>query len=231
MSESHNKPFHDVVLRIYDEFVDRTVEMCLERCYSDLKSMTRFVTWDLNERGSGAVSSSLAGSSLVQIYSMTLEAQHDRSRRRPTARIHSQRDDEQSSMELWENESDAGGQQDQRDFMQLVTEATTMRNTNQTFAIITTLVQHIVQSWRQHFAQSVAMKFNCFFLMKFIDDFPAYLRKELDSIYESGDLERVFNIGDARALLEAKRDSLLTARRDNAALQAKFASLINSLEG
>jgi len=88
-----------------------------------------------------------------------------------------------------------------------------------------------VQSWRQHFAQSVAMKFNCFFLMKFVDDFPAYLREELDLIYENGDLERVFNIGNARELLETKRETLLAARRDNVALQEKFASLMAALEG
>ena len=31
------------------------------------------------------------------------------------------------------------------------------------------------RSWRVHFSRTVAMKFNCFFLMPFLDDFPTYL--------------------------------------------------------
>lgn len=30
-------------------------------------------------------------------------------------------------------------------------------------------------SWRNHFARSTAMKFNCFFLVPFLEDFPAFL--------------------------------------------------------
>jgi uncharacterized membrane protein YesL len=32
-----------------------------------------------------------------------------------------------------------------------------------------------IRSWRVHFSRTVAMKFNCFFLMPFLDDFPTYL--------------------------------------------------------
>ena len=34
---------------------------------------------------------------------------------------------------------------------------------------------HTNSSWRVHFSRTVAMKFNCFFLMPFLDDFPGYL--------------------------------------------------------
>jgi hypothetical protein len=30
-------------------------------------------------------------------------------------------------------------------------------------------------SWRNHFARATSMKFNCFFLLPFMDEFPAYL--------------------------------------------------------
>ena len=34
------------------------------------------------------------------------------------------------------------------------------------------------RSWRVHFSRTVAMKFNCFFLMPFLDDFPTYLVRD-----------------------------------------------------
>ena len=52
---------------------------------------------------------------------------------------------------------------DQRDLLKLMQEAACMRDAGRTYAVVSTLVKHIVRSWRMHFAQSVAMKFNCFF--------------------------------------------------------------------
>lgn len=56
-------------------------------------------------------------------------------------------------------------------------EASSSRDAERTSAVVSALVQHIMVSWREHFARAVAMKFNCFFLMPFVDDFPFYLRK------------------------------------------------------
>lgn len=43
---------------------------------------------------------------------------------------------------------------------------------------------------RDHFVQSVELKFNCFFLMPIIDTFPTRLREELESAYDE-DLDEV----------------------------------------
>ena len=64
---------------------------------------------------------------------------------------------------------------DYHDLLQLTEEMLSGRNANRTRTVITALVQYIIRSWRSHFARTVAMKFNCFFLMPFLDDFPAYL--------------------------------------------------------
>ena len=40
-----------------------------------------------------------------------------------------------------------------------------------------------IRSWRVHFSRTVAMKFNCFFLMPFLDDFPTYLVTFIASSY------------------------------------------------
>lgn len=67
--------------------------------------------------------------------------------------------------------------QDYFNLQQLMEEASSSRDAARTSAVVSALVQHIMVSWREHFARSVAMKFNCFFLIPFIDDFPFYLRQ------------------------------------------------------
>lgn len=87
--------------------------------------------------------------------------------------------------------------------------------------MVSALVQHIIRSWREHFARSVAMKFNCFFLMPFIDEFPFYLRQELDRVYE-GDMANLFDISELKAALKRKRDDLIAECKANERLQGKF---------
>lgn len=70
--------------------------------------------------------------------------------------------------------------QDYFNLQQLMEEASSSRDAARTSAVVSALVQHIMLSWREHFARAVAMKFNCFFLMPFVDDFPFYLRQVND---------------------------------------------------
>ncbi len=87
--------------------------------------------------------------------------------------------------------------------------------------MVSALVQHIIRSWREHFARSVAMKFNCFFLMPFVDEFPFYLRQELDRVYE-GDMAHLFDISELKSALKRKRDDLVAECKANERLQGKF---------
>jgi hypothetical protein len=87
--------------------------------------------------------------------------------------------------------------------------------------VVSALLQHIIRSWREHFARSVAMKFNCFFLMPFIDEFPFYLRQELDRVYE-GDMANLFDISELKSALKRKRDDLIAECKANERLQGKF---------
>lgn len=61
-----------IMKRVYDKFVEKSVEGCLSRCRDDLTALTRFVTWDLHERSAGALRRSLPDSSMVQIYSLAV---------------------------------------------------------------------------------------------------------------------------------------------------------------
>lgn len=60
---------------------------------------------------------------------------------------------------------------------------------------------------RDHVVQCVELKFNCFFLMPVIDNFPTRLREELEAAYDE-DLDEVFDVAAVRAALEGRLKSL-----------------------
>jgi hypothetical protein len=64
---------------------------------------------------------------------------------------------------------------DHYDLLQLMEEMLAGRNEQRTSTVVTAIVQFIIKSWTDHFARTVAMKLNCFFLMPFLDEFPNYL--------------------------------------------------------
>lgn len=64
---------------------------------------------------------------------------------------------------------------DNYDLLQVFEELIAARSDQRTSSVITALIQLVVSQWRDHFAKSVIMKFNSFFLMPFIDDFPIFL--------------------------------------------------------
>lgn len=88
--------------------------------------------------------------------------------------------------------------------------------------MVSALVSHIIRSWREHFARSVAMKFNCFFLMPFVDEFPFYLRNELDRVYEGDNMNHLFDISEVKASLKRRRDDLAAECKANERLQGEF---------
>ena len=67
------------------------------------------------------------------------------------------------------------------------------------------------------------MKFNCFFLMPFVDDFPLYLREHLDDEVNSSEgCPDLFDVARARAALEKRRDDLANELAANAKLCDTF---------
>ena len=112
------------------------------------------------------------------------------------------------------------------ELMQLMEEMLAGRQGGRTTTVVVTLVQYIISSWRNHFARTVAMKFNCFFLMPFLDDFPAFLRDEIDQIYEGG-MGELFDITEARLALQNRKTELIAECDANSKLQRRF-DLINS---
>jgi len=219
LADTYQRPFNQVLEQVYNQFVDEVTESSINHCRDDLRAITRFVTWDLHERGSGALQRSLPDSNMVEIYSMVMGKKA------------------RSSASVVENEWEAANEiqhnqireRDYGDLIQLMEEATTVRDSKRTHAVVTCLVQHITRAWRGNFAQQVATKFNCFFLMPFIDQLPYYLRTELDRIY-SDNVEDLFDVTRLRRGLEDQVDQLKAECEAHRKLQAKFDSINDQLE-
>merc|ERR1719223_2517197 len=106
-------------------------------------------------------------------------------------------------------------------------EAACSRNAGRTNMVVGGLVQHIVSQWRETFSRSVMTKFNCYFLLPFVDEFHKYLREELQRVYEgSGEaVGDVFDLTVARRALQQKRADLMTECEANTELQRRFDSV------
>ncbi|KAJ1409064.1 hypothetical protein B484DRAFT_336753, partial [Ochromonadaceae sp. CCMP2298] len=189
---SHSAPFQQMMRGIYERFVEQQLDFCLVRCRDDLIGMTRFVTWDVEDKGGASTLYRLLPTpqKMVEIYSIALS--------------------------------------DYFRVMQLTEEMISGTSASRTSALVTSLVEFITASWRNHFARSTSMKFNCFFLMPFMDDFPAYLRNELDAMYDSGVAE-LFDIAETRRALQARRAELLAECTANSRLQSRFDSIAAQL--
>ena len=251
--DSNNGPFKEMIRGIYYKFVDEQIDLTISKCKDDLNGMTRFVTWDTDGRGgSAALYKSLpTPKRMVEIYSVAVE-----SKEKPVQKSSAQKRKEKGlppSMEdkiMGEWGAASGktfGKADEQEetaltpkqwseddtqvseyfeMMQLMEEMLAGRQGGRTSTVVITLVQHIIGSWRNHFAKTVAMKFNCFFLMPFLDDFPAYLRNELDILYDGG-VNELFDITEARQALQNTRMELVAECEANSKLQRRF-DLINS---
>jgi hypothetical protein len=100
-------------------------------------------------------------------------------------------------------------------------------------AVVKALIRVIVRSWQEQFAKSVVMKFNCFFLLPFIDTFPSYLRDEIDRIYAEPDRNDAASSFQAlagqerRKELEQTRAVLLAECEANLNLQKQFEAILS----
>ena len=198
------------------------------RCHDDLTALTRFVTWDMHERSSGALKRALPDQSdIVEIYQVAVK--------------HAEADKEENSMEEGREKarpltkpkpeglqpvSEISGNvdRDYKNLLQLMEEAACSRNAGRTNMLVGGLVQHIVSQWRETFARSVTTKFNCFFLLPFVEEFHKYLRRELQKVYagEGEALGDVFDLTAARRSLQQRRQDLTNECAANIKLQEKF---------
>jgi hypothetical protein len=197
----------------------------MSMCHDDLASITRYVTWNLDERGSGALSRSLPDQTdLVAVYKVAIKASKkgtkdegkDSGVGKKGALIQSP--DSASPVERQVRNRE----RDYSNLLQLMEEAACSRDSNRTNMVISGLVQHIVAQWRASFCRTVTMKFNCYFMLPFVDEFHRYLRNELQKVYNGEESSDVFDLTSARRSLQQQRQALQKECEANKQLQEKF---------
>lgn len=229
---SQNAQFLQLVRTIYEKFVQECSEQTMMRCHDDLTALTRFVTWDMHERSSGALKRALPDhSDIVEIYQVAVKAAEAD---KEEANNNAEENSKGSHKSLTKppkteglrpvSEIRANVDRDYKNLLQLMEEAACSRNAGRTNLLVGGLVQHIVAQWRESFCRGVTTKFNCYFLLPFVEEFHKYLRRELQKVYEGeGEaLGDVFDLTAARRSLQQRRQDLLNECEANMRLQEKF---------
>lgn len=238
---SQNPQFRQFIRSIFEKFVRKCSESAMLKCRDDLVAITKYVSWNLDERTSGALSRALPDQTdLVAVYNVALKSvkKGDGS---------SDDSDENEDVEPKNTKKGAkatkptGGavaeqkplspipgdhgrvDRDYHNLIQIIEEAFLSRDASRTNLVVGGLVQHIVASWREQFCKTVIMKFNCYFMLPFVDELHRFMRQELQNIYgDSENTADVFDLSTARRALEQHRSQLKTECEANKALQEKF---------
>lgn len=263
---TQNPQFRQLVRTLFDDFVHKCSESTMVRCRDDLNSMTRFVTWDLQERGGGALRRALPDQQdIVSVYQVAIDAakkadhpkkneesHHERASNHPSngwktktrggggGTVVASRDEQQGSSSSSSSSSalspiednDDNRERDYANLVQLMEEALCTRDSNRTNLVVGGLVQHIVQQWRDSFCKSAITKFNCYFMLPFVDDFHRHLRGELHKISEGEGsmMSDVFDLTAARRALQKQRDELRSECAANRKLQDKFSMVAKMMQ-
>jgi GTPase SAR1 family protein len=223
---AQNPQFRQLVRQIFLNFVQKCSDNALSKCRDDLAAITRYVTWNLDDRSSGALQRSLPDKTdLISIYQVAVKASSN-----SRGDDNDGRDDELIPSEK-ALKPIADDQRDYFNLLQLLEEATCARDANRTNVVVGSLVQYIVSQWRESFGRQVTMKFNCYFMLPLLEDFHKFMRRELQNIYDGQDdnICEVFDLAAARRALQVHRQELVNECVANKRLQEKFNSLANMM--
>ena len=72
---AYQKPFRNVVRRIYEEFVEKKAREAVGYCKDDLIALTKYITWDLEERGTAGLVDAIGsgGEEAVGVWSVAIK--------------------------------------------------------------------------------------------------------------------------------------------------------------
>jgi len=242
MDISQNPQFREVIRNIYEQFVEDCANSVMTKCHQDLKALTKYVTWNLDQRGSGALARALPDqTNLFNVYKVAVKNQErlEAIEDSPEEDFHNKKGkksknsgsdsralkpvEPQPQHRMTVSPLNQGAmERDYHNLVQIMEEVAMSRHANRTNIVVGGLVQHIVSHWREQFSKAVTAKYNCFFLLPFVDDLHAYLRTELQKIYSGDSLSDFFDLTSARRALELHRDELVSETMTNKQLQDKF---------
>ena len=216
---------HDLFLKrvgsIYHNYVEQLEKDCIAKCLDDLKSVTRYVTWSLHNKDKAGLKTVFANLSLSD------GASNGGSSGGSGATPKDKRGDGgRDSGDSGASDPKASPQEQLVDLL----EGTlwTRRLGSISEDVVAALVCRIFEGIRNYYVQSMELKFNCFFLMPIIDEFPGVLREELERAYAE-ELDAVFNVAQVRTHLEHRQSHLDAELEQVKRLQAKFAAIHSTL--
>jgi hypothetical protein len=238
MDISQNPQFRELVRGIFGKFVAECADKVILQCRDDVNAITKYVTWNLDQRGVGAIARSLPDqTNLFAVYKVAVkqkqiqdkeEQNNGNNNKKNRGRGKNSDNGVLTPIVSPNNQGTVMSPALDRDYnnlIQIIEEATmTRQQSNRTNLVVGGLVQHIVTHWREQFCRTVITKFNCYFMLPFVESFHRYLRTELHKMY-SGDgegLSDVFDLMAARRALELHRDELQSECMANKQLQDKF---------
>ena len=193
---------HDLFLKrigaAYHAYIEEIERSTRSKCMEDLTSLTRYVSWSLHTKSRTSLKSMLEKFIAIE-------------------------DDSGKKGEKGQHGEDP------KQFVDLLESSLWNRSLGTTSEdIVAALVCQIFEGIRDHFVQSVELKFNCFFLMPLIDSFPTRIREELECAYEE-DLDEVFDVAAVRVALEQRLKNLESELHQVERLQQKFAMIHSTL--
>jgi hypothetical protein len=198
---------HDLFLKrvgaAYHAYIEELERGTRAKCLEDLQSTTRYVTWSLHTKSRSSLKAMLSKVS------------------GPGAKAGGK-----GAAGGAAAAAAAGGEGSMMDVLENTLWNRTLGAMSE--EIVAALVCQIFEGIRDHFVQSVELKFNCFFLMPVVDAFPQRLREELEAAYEE-DLDEVFDVAAVRCALEARLKSLESELHQVERLQRKFAMIHSTL--
>lgn len=210
------------------------------KCRDDLNAITRYVSWNLDDRSGGGFQRALPDQTdVLSVYQVVLKQRAGGSADDSTSTGKKGKSNEKSSKgEVTESKPltpmvAKGVDHDYQNLLRLMEEAVMQRDANRTTLLVGGLVQHIVANWQLQFCRSVTSKFNCYFMLPMVDGFHQFMRRELHKVYEGeGDsLSDVFDLTSARRALKQQRDELVAECLANKQLQEKFRTCTRMMGG
>lgn len=203
--------------KVFLNFVEQTERKCRERCMEDLRSVTRYVTWSLHARNRGSLRSMLSNVAT----SHELQPEHSGRAAGGGGKV----------FRGGSGSSSPAAQEGGADQVLRLLEATvfTRELTPITEDMVSSLVACVFGGIREHLTQTIELKFNCFFLMPFVDEFPAQLRMDIESAYDDH-LEEVFDVASVKKQLLAQEARLESEVESVKNLRTKFEYIYSTLQ-
>ncbi|KAJ3671652.1 hypothetical protein LUZ60_007731 [Juncus effusus] len=201
----------------FNNFAESTENSCRAKCMEDLESTTRYVTWSLHNKNRAGLRHFLD--------SFTGAADHSSNPTTTAGNV----DSKSSDCRAVESNIAGQSQQTETRLVDLLDSTLWNRRLAQSSErLVCALVHQIFHGIKEHFLVSTELKFNCFLLMPVVDQLPALLREDLESVFQD-DLDGIFNITQLKSSLERRKRDLEIELKRIHRLKEKFREINEKL--